>query len=68
VHSPYVRPTALAVDYAKLGQLDEAFEWLERAYGERDGELAFIKSEPAYDAFRSDPRFQDLLRRMNFPQ
>ncbi len=64
----YVRPTALAVDFARLGRTDEAFEWLERAYDERDGSLAFIKTEPAYDGLRSDPRFQDLLRRMSFPE
>ena len=46
----------------------EAFEWLERAYDERDGTLAFIKNDPAYDGLRSDRRFQDLLRRMNFPE
>jgi hypothetical protein len=58
----------LADDYARLGRTDEALEWLERAYEERDGSLAFIKTEPAYDGLRSDPRFQDLLRRMNFPE
>jgi TolB-like protein/Tfp pilus assembly protein PilF len=64
----YVRPSALARNYARLGRMDEAFEWLERAFEERDGNLAFIKTEPAYDGLRSDPRFQDLLRRMNFPE
>ncbi|UCC74224.1 MAG: tetratricopeptide repeat protein, partial [Gemmatimonadota bacterium] len=64
----YVRPSALARDYARLGRLDEAFEWLERAYEERDGSLAFCRTSPTFDRFRSDPRFQDLLRRMNFPE
>jgi len=64
----YVRPTLLATDYASLGRTDEAFEWLERAYDERDGSLAGLKTERAYDGLRSDPRFQDLLRRMNFPE
>jgi TolB-like protein/Tfp pilus assembly protein PilF len=64
----YVRPSRLANVYAGLGQVDEAFEWLERAYAERDGSLAFIKTNPAYDGLRSDPRFQDLLRRMNIPE
>jgi TolB-like protein/Tfp pilus assembly protein PilF len=63
----YVRPSALAEDYARLGKKDEAFEWLERAFDERDTNLAFIHTEPFYDGIRSDPRFQDLLRRMNFP-
>jgi hypothetical protein len=64
----YVRPSRLARNYAGLGRMDEAFEWLERAYDERDGSLAFIKTDPAYDGLRSDPRFQDLLRRINFPE
>ncbi len=61
----YVRPMELADDYARLGRIDDALEWLERAYDERDGDLAFIKTEPIYDGLRSDPRFQALLRRMN---
>ena len=64
----YVRPEGLASNYARLGRTDDAFEWLEKAYDERDGNLAFINTEPAYDGLRSDPRFQDLLRRMNFPE
>jgi tetratricopeptide (TPR) repeat protein len=64
----YVGPSALADNYARLGRIDEAFEWLERAYDERDGNLAFMKMSPAYDGLSSDPRFQDLLRRMNFPE
>jgi len=62
----YVHPMTLVRDYARLGRVDEAFEWLERAFDERDGSLAFIKTFPAYDELRSDPRFRDLLRRMNF--
>jgi hypothetical protein len=57
----YIYPSVLAEDYARLGRMDEAFEWLERAYDERDGNLAFIKTEQAYDGLRSDPRFQALL-------
>ena len=64
----YVHPSALAEDYARIGRMDEAIEWLGRAYDERDGNLAFIKMSPAYDGLRSDPRFQDLLRRMSFPE
>jgi TolB-like protein len=64
----YVPPIALALDFARLERMDEAFEWLERAYDERAGSLAFIKTHPAYYGLRSDPRFQDLLRRMNFPE
>ena len=40
---------------------------LVKAVEERDSALAYAKIEPMYDPLRSDPRFQDLLRRMNFP-
>ena len=53
---------------AELGNLDEAFRWLDEAYGLRDSYLLWIKTSPDYDPLRSDPRFQDLLRRMNFPE
>ena len=44
---------------------DQALEWLETAYEQRDGRLIFLKVVPLWDPFRDDPRFQDLLRRMN---
>ena len=53
--------------YAGLGEKDLAFEWLERAYDEHDKGLVSLKVDPSLDPLRSDPRFQDLLRRMNFP-
>ena len=56
-----------ALVYAGLGEKDQAFEWLERAYEDRDQGMVFLKVDPPLDPLRSDPRFQDLLRRMNFP-
>ena len=50
-----------------LGDHDEAFRWLSKAYDKRDGWLAFINSWPTWQPVRSDPRFQALLRKMNFP-
>lgn len=58
----------LAVVYTYLDDRDQAFAWLERAYGERDAALQGMKVDPCWDNLRSDPRFQDLLRRMNFPE
>jgi TolB-like protein/DNA-binding winged helix-turn-helix (wHTH) protein/Flp pilus assembly protein TadD len=58
----------LAQSYVALGQLDRAFEWLERAYRERDWRMISIGIDPAMDPLRADPRFQSLLRRMNFPE
>jgi hypothetical protein len=58
---------SVAVVYAGLGEKDRAFEWLERAYKGHDNDMSFLKVDPPLDPLRSDPRFQDLLRRMNFP-
>jgi len=57
----------VALIHAGLGDKDRAFEWLERAYQVRDKGMSFLKVDPPLDPLRSDPRFQDLLRRMNFP-
>jgi tetratricopeptide (TPR) repeat protein len=54
----------IALVYAALGDKDKAFSWLEKAYQERAGALATLKTEPALDSLRSDPRFDDLLRRI----
>ena len=62
-----VSPICLAAIYAGFGHKDEAFQWLEKAYDERSIWLVFVKVEPCWDNLRSDPRFQDLLRRMKFP-
>ena len=56
----------LASIYAALGDKEQAFAWLEKAYEER--EILGIKCNPTFDSLRDDPRFQDLLRRMNFPE
>jgi TolB-like protein/Tfp pilus assembly protein PilF len=64
----YVDAFWVARVYAGLGQKDKALEYLERAYRERSGTMWALKMDPQCDPLRSDPRFQDLLRRMNFPQ
>jgi TolB-like protein len=65
----YVMPTLLAVVYSELGDKEQAFAWLEKAYEERDPWLGLtLQSEPGFDRLRSDPRFQNLRRRMNFPE
>lgn len=63
----YVSPAELAILYAGLGDKDEAFAALERAYAAHDFQLLYLKVESHYDSLRSDPRFQDLLRRAGFP-
>jgi tetratricopeptide (TPR) repeat protein len=65
----YVSPYMIATVYAGLGEKDKAFEYLEKAYQERSSDLPyFLRADLRVDSLRSDPRFQDLLRRMNFPK
>jgi tetratricopeptide (TPR) repeat protein len=62
----YVPAFTTAIIYTGLGQKDEAFHWLEKSYEEHDaGPFSMVKVYPIFDPLRSDPRFADLLRRMN---
>ncbi|MGH9860979.1 MAG: tetratricopeptide repeat protein [Candidatus Acidiferrales bacterium] len=54
----------IALLYAGLGDRDQAFAWLDRAYEERSGYLMEIHLDPMFDPLRSDPRFDALLRRL----
>jgi TolB-like protein/Tfp pilus assembly protein PilF len=63
----YVMHYWIATVYAGIGDKDGAFHWLERAYHERSAWMAFLKVQPWFDVLRPDPRFMDLMRRMNFP-
>jgi Flp pilus assembly protein TadD len=63
----YVPPYPVAVIHAALGRPDEAFAWLEKAYAERDSWLDYLAVDPRLSALRSDPRYADLLKRMNLP-
>jgi TolB-like protein/DNA-binding winged helix-turn-helix (wHTH) protein/Flp pilus assembly protein TadD len=60
----YVPAYDLAVLYAGLGKRDDALNWLQEAYGERCGELLYIKVDPRLDSLRDDPRFAALTRDM----
>jgi len=57
----------IALVHTWLGDHDEAFAWLERGYDAHDDVLIGLKEYPQWDPLRSDPRFDDLLRRMRFP-
>jgi hypothetical protein len=63
----YVTPYGIGRIYAALGQKEEAFGWLETGYQQRANWMVLLKVDPLFDDLRSDPRFQDLMRRMNFP-
>ena len=67
--SAHVSPYTTATIYAGLGEKDKAFEFLEKAYQERSLDISWhIKADLRIDNLRSDPRFQDLVRRVGYPQ
>jgi TolB-like protein/Flp pilus assembly protein TadD/class 3 adenylate cyclase len=60
----YIPPHSIAVVYLGLGQHDETLAWLEKAYQDHDVRLTFLKVDPKWDSFRSDPGFIAILRRI----
>ncbi|MEP6703830.1 MAG: winged helix-turn-helix domain-containing protein [Acidobacteriota bacterium] len=60
--SPYINATL----YAELGEKDKAFSILNRLYEDDSSSVVKINSDPRFDKLRGDPRFTDLLKRMNF--
>jgi serine/threonine protein kinase/Flp pilus assembly protein TadD len=64
----YFSPIDIALVYTGLGDRDQAFAWLDRAYEARDGQLILVNLEPELNSLRSDPRFTDLLRRIGIPR
>lgn len=56
----------IALIYAGLGDKDQAFDWLEKSYRAHDVGLIYLKVDPCLDPLRSDPRFEDLMRRVGF--
>jgi TolB-like protein/DNA-binding winged helix-turn-helix (wHTH) protein/Tfp pilus assembly protein PilF len=62
--SRFVRPTEFAQVYCALGDKGQTFEWLETAFRQRDTALEGLKVDPEWDALRSDPHYQDLLKRL----
>ena len=60
----YVSSFWVAVVYLGLGEIDKTFEWLEKAYEERDSNLIYVTIPPVFDPIRSDPRYKKLLKKM----
>jgi hypothetical protein len=50
-----------------LGDNQQAFEWLERAYQHRETGITNLRVDPVYDGIRSDPHYADLVRRIGLP-
>ena len=65
--SSYVPPVLVAGVYMRLGDKARALQWLEKGYQERDDLMIDLNVDPVFDAFRSEPRFQDLVRRVGLP-
>jgi pentatricopeptide repeat protein len=64
----YVPAAAFVNAYLGLGDNEQAFAWLERAYNEKSRILQFTKVHPFFDPLRGDPRFADLTRRVGLDQ
>jgi pentatricopeptide repeat protein len=66
--SGYVPTAALVNAYLGLGDNEQAFAWLEKAYNEQSNLLGLLKVHPHFDPLRGDPRFVDLVRRVGLDQ
>jgi serine/threonine protein kinase/TolB-like protein/Flp pilus assembly protein TadD len=64
----YVCPYEIGTIYLTLGEKNEAFRWYEKAYEERSLCVPLMKFDPRLDSVHADARFQDLIRRVGFPQ
>ena len=64
----YIDPEFIASAHIASGDKDKAFIWLEKAFADKSDLLRLVKTAPTFDSLRSDPRYADLLRRMNLPQ
>ena len=64
----FVKPTDIVGMYDLGGETDKVFEWLEKAYEARDHNMLYLAVLPFSESVRSDPRFEELLRRMQLPR
>lgn len=60
----YMAPSVIAWIYTGLGEVDEAFTWLDKAVEQHDGLLLMLNGEPISDPLRDDPRFDNVLKKM----
>jgi Flp pilus assembly protein TadD len=64
----YIHPSYMAMLHSGLGEMDLAFEWLEKAYALRDDRLIFVITEPLMDVLRDDPRYKEITTRIGLLQ
>jgi hypothetical protein len=64
----YVSQYVLSKLHLALSDREQALRLLENAFEARDPRMIYIKVDPELDPLRSEPRFQELIRRMNFPE
>lgn len=64
----YVAPFLMAIIHVALGEKEQAFVELEKSYAEQDWHCHRLKTEPLMDSLRDDPRYKDLLKRMNMSE
>jgi tetratricopeptide (TPR) repeat protein len=64
----YVTPWQIGTLYTRAGMKDEALKWLEKAYEAHDVNVTYLGVDPIFDDLRDDPRFKDLMRRLNLPE
>jgi tetratricopeptide (TPR) repeat protein len=68
LHEQGVVPSgSVAILHGALGESNEAFAWLEKAYEERDPQLTYIKAGRRFEPLRKDPRFEKLVHRVGLP-
>jgi len=63
-----LRASSIAIVYVGLGDNEDAFAWLMKAYEVRDFDLISVKVDPIWDPLRPDPRFSELLRKVGLPR
>jgi hypothetical protein len=61
-------PAAILRAHIGMGDKDQSFAWLEKAYSQHSNALTTLKVDPIYDPLRGDPRFQELMRRVGLAQ
>jgi|CZLA01.1.fsa_nt_gi serine/threonine-protein kinase len=64
---PHLPAYSIAMVYAGLADKEQTISWLKRGCDERNDDMVYMKIEPVLDPFRTDPRFQDLIRRVGLP-